>query len=67
MEADLRYLWAVEAGTVKLVGTDVATIIEEVNCLMTDTAAYQAMSRAHNPYGDGNACGRILDILAERK
>ncbi|SMH54538.1 UDP-N-Acetylglucosamine 2-epimerase [Maritimibacter sp. HL-12] len=55
---------AVEAGTVRLVGTDVALIVAEVGRLMTDHAAYEGMSRAHNPYGDGKACGRILDALA---
>lgn len=55
---------AVDAGTVKLVGTDVATISRELDILITDSAAYQRMSRAHNPYGDGQACRRILDILA---
>lgn len=57
---------AVDAGTVKLVGTDVATICQEVRRLMTDTEAYHKMSRAHNPYGNGNACARILDTLAKR-
>lgn len=55
---------AVEAGTVKLVGTDTATIIAELNTLLTSEADYQRMSRAHNPYGDGHACQRILDALA---
>ena len=55
---------AVEAGTVKLVGTDVAKITAALNELLTDDAAYKTMSRAHNPYGDGNACQRICDILA---
>lgn len=56
---------AVHAGTVKLVGTNVSKITEEVYRLIMDDDAYQAMSRAHNPYGDGNACGRILNFLAE--
>lgn len=56
---------AVEAGTVKLVGTDVATITTALNTLLTDEQAYNAMSYAHNPYGDGNACQRIRDILAK--
>ena len=55
---------AVEAGTVKLVGTDVDKITSALNELLTDEAAYKAMSRAHNPYGDGQACQRICDILA---
>ncbi|MGJ7457345.1 non-hydrolyzing UDP-N-acetylglucosamine 2-epimerase [Halomonas sp. RA08-2] len=56
---------AVEAGTVKLVGTDVARIVSEMHTLLTDTAAYEAMSYAHNPYGDGKACQRIRDVLAD--
>ncbi|WP_280140913.1 non-hydrolyzing UDP-N-acetylglucosamine 2-epimerase [Halomonas daqiaonensis] len=55
---------AVDAGTVKLVGTDVARIVDEMHTLLTDSAAYEAMSYAHNPYGDGKACSRILEILA---
>ncbi|ENM3828784.1 non-hydrolyzing UDP-N-acetylglucosamine 2-epimerase [Vibrio cholerae] len=54
---------AVAAGTVKLVGTDVETIVTNVETLLTDTSAYQAMSFAHNPYGDGKACQRILEFL----
>lgn len=54
---------AVEAGTVKLVGTDKATIISEVNRLMKDEEAYTKMSKAHNPYGDGQACNRIIDAI----
>lgn len=55
---------AIDAGTVKLVGTDVDLIVAEVNRLISDTMSYEAMSRAHNPYGDGNACARILEKLA---
>ncbi|MEZ8990165.1 non-hydrolyzing UDP-N-acetylglucosamine 2-epimerase [Vibrio breoganii] len=54
---------AVEAGTVKLVGTDVDKIVSSLNELLTSEAAYQAMSFAHNPYGDGNACEKILSKL----
>lgn len=54
---------AVEAGTVKLVGTDVMKITGEVDALLSDPELYQRMSGAHNPYGDGHACGRILDYL----
>lgn len=57
---------AVAAGTVKLVGTDVAAITGELTLLLTDQAAYNAMSFAHNPYGDGKACQRIRDALAEK-
>lgn len=54
---------AVEAGTVKLVGTDYDRIVGGVETLLTDEAAYSQMSRANNPYGDGKACGRIADRL----
>ncbi|MEL0550272.1 MULTISPECIES: non-hydrolyzing UDP-N-acetylglucosamine 2-epimerase [Enterobacteriaceae] len=54
---------AVAAGTVRLVGTDRQRIVAEVTHLLKDDAAYQAMSRAHNPYGDGQACHRILSAL----
>lgn len=54
---------AVDAGTVKLVGTDHAAIVREANRLLDDSAAYEAMARAHNPYGDGQAARRICDIL----
>lgn len=57
---------AVAAGTVKLVGTDVDRIVSEAHRLLTDTAAYQAMSRAHNPYGDGQACQRIVQALLDQ-
>lgn len=56
---------AVEAGTVKLVGTDVVAITTQVTSLLTDQSVYEAMSRAHNPYGDGQACQRILDLLIQ--
>ena len=54
---------AVEAGTVKLVGTNVDVITSAITQLMEDEAAYKAMSFAHNPYGDGKACARILNVL----
>jgi UDP-N-acetylglucosamine 2-epimerase (non-hydrolysing) len=54
---------ALSAGTVKLVGTDVTRIVYELNKLLTDVAAYEAMSFAHNPYGDGQACQRISKAL----
>lgn len=54
---------AVKAGTVRLVGTNAELIVEEVTRLLHDDETYQAMSRAHNPYGDGQACGRILHAL----
>lgn len=54
---------AVAAGTVKLVGTDAAVIVREVSRLLTDKAYYEQMSFAHNPYGDGKACGRIIAAI----
>jgi UDP-N-acetylglucosamine 2-epimerase (non-hydrolysing) len=54
---------AVNAGTVKLVGTNVEVMTAAINELMDNDEAYKAMSFAHNPYGDGNACAKILDIL----
>jgi len=55
---------AVEAGTVELVGTDVEKIVGRLKSLLDDQAAYDAMSLAHNPYGDGQACERVLEVLA---
>lgn len=54
---------AVDAGTVKLVGTDVATIEESVIALIEDTLLYQQMAEAYNPYGDGLACEKIIQKL----
>lgn len=54
---------ALDAGTVKLVGTDYEKIVNEVSVLIDDEAAYEKMSKAVNPYGDGQACGRIVEIL----
>lgn len=54
---------ALTAGTVKLVGTDYDKIVSAVSTLLDDEAAYAAMSHAVNPYGDGKACGRIVDTL----
>jgi len=56
---------ALDAGTVKLVGTNTENIIKEVNKLLEDKRAYESMSKAHNPYGDGKACERIIKILLE--
>jgi len=58
---------AVEAGTVKLVGTDVETITKAVNELLSGQQDYDDMSFAHNPYGDGKACERIVDVLANNE
>lgn len=54
---------AVEAGTVRLVGTDVNTIETAVSELLEDTSLYNAMADAYNPYGDGTACQQIIDFL----
>lgn len=54
---------ALEAGTVKLVGTDYDRIIKEVSALVEDQVHYDKMSKAVNPYGDGNACTRIVSSL----
>jgi len=56
---------AVEAGTVRLVGTDENLIVSEAARLLGDPAARVAMSQAHNPYGDGHASPRILDAIGE--
>lgn len=55
---------ALEAGTVKLVGTDYDKIIGEVSKLLDDSEVYLKMSMATNPYGDGQACGRIVKFLS---
>lgn len=54
---------ALDAGTVKLVGTDYDKIVNEVSLLLTDQEAYERMSKAVNPYGDGKACERIVEVL----
>lgn len=54
---------ALESGTVHLVGTDYDKIMNEVSTLLEDAEAYAKMSQAVNPYGDGKACGRIVDAL----
>ncbi|MGA1807983.1 MULTISPECIES: non-hydrolyzing UDP-N-acetylglucosamine 2-epimerase [Sphingobium] len=54
----------VQAGTAKLVGADRDRIVREVLALLDDDVAYQAMARAHNPFGDGKAAERIADIIA---
>lgn len=55
---------AVEAGTVVLVGTDVEIITGQISTLLQDKGAYERMNKAHNPYGDGKACSRILNALS---
>ena len=54
---------AIEAGTVRLVGTDKDVIVDQVNRLLTNIAEYEKFSCVHNPYGDGNAAQRIIDFL----
>lgn len=54
---------ALESGTVHLVGTDYDKIVNEVSTLLEDAEAYEKMSKAVNPYGDGHACERIVDFL----
>lgn len=54
---------ALESGTVNLVGTDYNKIFNEVSTLLEDDTAYEKMSKAVNPYGDGKACGRIVNAL----
>lgn len=54
---------ALDAGTVKLVGTDYNKIVKEVSNLLDNQAEYERMSKAVNPYGDGLACGRIIEVL----
>ena len=56
---------AVEAGTVKLVGTDERKIVDGISLLLDDKEEYSRMSLAVNPYGDGKACERIIAVLAE--
>ena len=58
---------ALASGTVHLVGTDYDKIVNEVSTLLDDSAAYEVMSKAVNPYGDGQACRRIADVLAGKE
>ncbi len=58
---------AIKAGTVRLVGTDTKHLVAEVTRLLHDEKEYQAMSHAHNPYGDGQACSRILHALKHNR
>lgn len=55
---------ALASGTVHLVGTDYNKIVNEVSTLLDDSVAYEAMSHAVNPYGDGRACSRIVEVLS---
>ena len=54
---------AVDAGTVRLVGANRERIVSNVSELIENKVSYKKMSRAHNPYGDGKACARIIDVL----
>jgi UDP-N-acetylglucosamine 2-epimerase (non-hydrolysing) len=54
---------AVDAGTARLVGTEIASITHHLRELLSDDAAYREMTNAHNPYGDGRACTRIREVL----
>ncbi|MBT4059569.1 MAG: UDP-N-acetylglucosamine 2-epimerase (non-hydrolyzing) [Euryarchaeota archaeon] len=58
---------ALDAGTVKLVGTNVELIVNSVNELLTNPIEYAKMSEAHNPYGDGKAVNRIIEIINQEK
>ena len=57
---------ALEAGTVRLVGTDYDAIVDNVSLLLDNREAYERMSHAVNPYGDGKACGRIIDFIKSK-
>ena len=57
---------ALEAGTIRLVGTDRAKIVTEAARFLDDEAYYKANSLKANPYGDGQACRRIIDFIAEK-
>jgi UDP-N-acetylglucosamine 2-epimerase (non-hydrolysing) len=57
---------AVEAGTVRLVGTDEERIVQEATRLLEHEGEYEQMTRRHNPYGDGHACERIADVLSRQ-
>ena len=58
---------AVDAGTVKLVGTGYEDVLRETNLLLDDPAHYQKMAEAANPYGDGKACERIIRAILQKK
>lgn len=54
---------AIEAGTVKLVGTETSNIVKNINLLLRNESIYNTMSQAHNPYGDGKACRQIVSLM----
>ena len=66
MRNNTERLEALEVGAVKLVGTNVNEIVKVVNQLLTDSDFYMQMSKASNPYGDGEASSIICDILVNR-
>ncbi|CAN5624672.1 UDP-N-acetylglucosamine 2-epimerase (non-hydrolyzing) [soil metagenome] len=57
----------VDSGTAKLVGTNKELIIDELSLLLSDTAAYEKMAKAVNPYGDGTSCKKIVEIVSNMK
>jgi UDP-N-acetylglucosamine 2-epimerase (non-hydrolysing) len=57
---------AIAAGTVKLVGTNVESIVENITTLIEQPDIYETMSKSHNPYGDGKACGKIVEIIKDQ-
>ncbi len=57
---------AIAAGTVKLVGTNVESIVEHITTLIEQPDTYETMSKSHNPYGDGKACSKIVEIIKDQ-
>jgi len=57
---------AVSAGTAKIVGAETVAIVREATCLLSDGESYRKMAQAHNPYGDGRASMRIVDIIRQK-
>ena len=57
---------AVSAGTAKIVGAETVSIVREATCLLSDGESYRKMAQAHNPYGDGRASMRIVDIIRQK-
>ena len=57
---------AISAGTAKLVGTSSEKIVREASLLLTDRTAYESMVKKHNPYGDGKAAEKIVEIIHKR-
>ena len=65
MTKKILIIFGTRPEAIKLVGTDIKKITNSVNDLLNNTNEYQKMSLSHNPYGDGQACGRIVEILAK--